>query len=218
MAVTGSDVLANRSTTTIKLVVDRTVGRLRWDRAAFFPQDGDRLLPTATLSVRVIRSARLTLRVLDASGTVVRTAWNGRAFAAGTAAWRWDGCTGTGAWAPPGRYVAELVATSSLGTTTLRSAIRAEAFLVIGAPRASAAGGTATIVFRTVEPLARRPTVRLALAGRAPVAGAVNLLADGSYRAVVSVPAGYAGPASFVITGRDRLGGANQARVAVTIR
>jgi len=218
VAVTASDALANRATTAIPLVVDRTVGRLRWDRTAFFPQDGDRLAATATASVRVARAARLTLRVVDAAGAVVRTAWTARAFAAGTAAWRWDGRTASGAWAPPGRYVAELVATSSLGTTTLRQPIRAEAFPVVRAPAAVAAGGTATVVFRTAEPLARRPTVRLALAGRAPVAGTVTLLADGAYRAVVRVPAGWAGPASFVITGRDTLGGTNQARAAVTIR
>ena len=102
VAVTATDPLANRATVTVPLVVDRTVGALRWDHAAFSPQDDDRLLPTATVAVRVARAARLTLRVLDATGAEVRTAWRDRPFTAGTAAWRWDGRAADGAWVAPG--------------------------------------------------------------------------------------------------------------------
>jgi spore germination protein YaaH len=217
VAVTGSDALANRGTTAIPLVVDRTVGRLRWDRTAFFPQDDDRLLPTATVSVRVTRPARLTLRVLDESGAVVRTAWNGRAFAAGTAAWRWDGRTAAGAWAPPGRYVAELTAVGPYGTTVLRRAIVADAFTATLSSPAPVAGSRLDVTFRSVEPLAAAPTATLRQAGLAAVPMTVVRLADGSWRATVTVVAGAPGPAVVTLAGRDTAGGRNRTTLAVTV-
>ena len=161
VAVTAADALANRATARVPLVVDRTVGALRWDRTAFSPQDGDRILPTATVAVRVARAARLTLRVLDAAGTEVRAAWRDRPFTAGTAAWRWDGRAADGAWAPPGRYVAELTAVGPYGTTVLRRSIAAAAFVATPSTATPAAGTVLTVTFRSVEPLAAPPTARL---------------------------------------------------------
>ena len=87
-------------------------------------------MPTATVSVRVARAARLTLRVLDASGAGDPHPPGATARSpAGTAAWRWDGRTADGAWAPPGRYVAELTAVGPLGTTVLRRSVVADAFV-----------------------------------------------------------------------------------------
>ncbi|HYN49230.1 MAG TPA: glycosyl hydrolase family 18 protein, partial [Candidatus Nanopelagicales bacterium] len=129
VAVTGSDALANRATTSIPLVVDRTAAWLRWSPTAFHPQDGDRLAPTATLSVRIARAARLTLRILDASGTEIRVPWRDREVARGVASWRWDGRTAGGALVLPGRYVAEMTAVGPYGTTVLRRTIVADAFI-----------------------------------------------------------------------------------------
>ncbi|MFH0750971.1 MAG: glycosyl hydrolase family 18 protein [Chloroflexota bacterium] len=217
VAVTGSDALANRAATAIPLVVDRTVGRLRWDRTAFFPQDGDRLVPTATISVRVARPARLTLRVLDASGAVVRTVWKNRAFAAGTAAWRWDGRTADGAWSPPGRYVAELTAVSWLGTTVLRRSVVADAFTTSLSSTAPPAGSRLDVTFRSVEPLAAAPLASFRQAGGSAVRMTVVRLADGSWRATVTVAAGAPGPAVVTLVGRDTAGGRNSTTLAVTV-
>ncbi len=217
VAVTGSDALANRATNAIPLVVDRTVGRIRWDRTAFFPQDGDRLFPTATVSVRVARSARLTLRVLDASGVVVRTAWSDRPFAAGVAAWRWDGRTAARAWAPPGRYVAELTAVSWLGTTVLRRSVVADAFTASLSSTAPPAGSRLAVTFRSVEPLAAAPLASFRQAGAGAVRMTVVRLADGSWRATVTVAAGAPGPAAVTLVGRDTAGGRNRTTLAVTV-
>ena len=164
--VSAADPLANRGTAAVPLVVDRTVGGLRWDRTAFFPQDGDRLLPTATVAVRVAHAARLTLRVLDASGTEIRVAWRDRAFAAGTASWRWDGRTADGAWAPPGRYVAELTA---VGTVRRRRSCggRSSPMPSSRQPATSTppAGSRFTVTFRSVEALAAPPAATFRQAG-----------------------------------------------------
>jgi spore germination protein YaaH/flagellar hook assembly protein FlgD len=217
VAVTGADALANRGTTTIPLVVDRTVGRLRWDRTAFFPQDGDRLAPTATVSVRVARPARLTLRVLDASGAVVRTAWSNRPFAAGTAAWRWDGRTASGAWAPPGQYVAELSAAGPYGTTVLRRSAVAAAFTASLSTTAPRSGTRLSVTFRSVEPLAAAPSATFRQAGRSAVRMTVTRLAGGSWRATVTVAAGAPGRAAVTLLGRDTAGGTNRTTLPVTV-
>ncbi len=217
VAVTASDALANRANVAIPLVVDRTVGQLRWDRTAFFPQDGDRLVPTATVSVRVARSARLTLRVLDASGVVVRTAWSDRPFAAGTASWRWDGRTADGAWSPPGRYVAELTAVSWLGTTVLRRTVVADAFTASLSSTTPRAGSRLGVTFRSVEPLAAAPLASFRQAGGSAVRMTVVRLADGSWRATVTVAAGAPGPAVVTLVGRDTAGGRNSTTIAVAV-
>ena len=217
VAVTASDALANRATARIHLVVDRTVGTLRWDRTAFSPQDGDRLLPTATITVRVARATRLTLRVLDASGAEIRVAWRDRAFAAGTAAWRWDGRTSDGAWAPQGRYVAELTAVGPYGTTVLRRSIAAAAFVATPLTATPAAGSVLTVTFRSVEALAAPPTAALRQAGGKPVRMSVTRLSGGSWRATVTVAGGAPGPATVTLLGRDAAGGRNRTTLVVTV-
>jgi flagellar hook assembly protein FlgD len=213
----GADGLANRSTRSSALLVDRTVGSLRWSATAFHPQDGDRLAASSTLSVRVARSARLTLQILDASGAVIRRPWADRAFAAGTASWRWDGKTSSGAWIPEGRYVAELTAVSWLGTTVLRRPVFAGAFVATPATLTPAAGSTFRVTFRSAEPLAAAPTALFRQAGRDAVPMAVVRRADGSWQAGVVVADGAPGPATISLRGRDTAGGRNRTDLAVTI-
>ncbi len=217
VVLAGADALANRATGSSALLADRTVGSLRWSATAFHPQDGDRLSAASAVSVRVARSARLTLRILDASGAAIRQPWADRAFAAGTASWRWDGKTSSGAWAPQGRYVAELTAVSWLGTTVLRRPVVAGAFVVTPATLTPEAGTIFRVTFRSVEPLAAAPTALFGQAGRDAVPMAVVRLADGSWRASVVVAGGAPGPASVSLRGRDTKGGRNRTDVTVTI-
>ena len=217
VAVTAADPLANRATARVPLVVDRTVGALRWDRTAFSPQDGDRVLPTATVAVRVARAARLTLRVLDAAGIEVRAAWRDRPFTAGTVAWRWDGRAADGTWAPPGRYVAELTAVGPYGTTVLRRSIAAAAFVATPSTVTPAAGTVFTIAFRSVEPLAAPPTAAFRQAGGQAVRMSVTRLSGGRWRASVTVAAGAPGPAIVTLLGRDAGGGRNRSTIVVTV-
>ena len=217
VAVTAADPLANRATARVPLVVDRTVGALRWDRTAFAPQDGDRLLPTATVTVRVARAARLTLRVLDAAGGEIRVPWRDRPFPAGTAAWRWDGRTTDGAWAPHGRYVAELTAVGPLGTTVLRRSIAAGAFMATPSTPTPAAGSLLTVTFRSVEALAAPPTAAFRQAGSERLRMSITRLSGGTWRASITVAAGAPGPATVTLLGRDAAGGRNRTTLAVTV-
>jgi spore germination protein YaaH/flagellar hook assembly protein FlgD len=216
--VSAADALGNRGSRSTALVVDRTAGWLRWSPTSFFAQDGDGLAATSAVSVRLKRTARVTLRILDASGAEVRRPWSDRELTAGTRSWRWDGRTSSGGWAPQGRYVAELTATSWLGTTVLRRAVVAAGFTATLAPASPVAGSRLTVTFRSVEPLASAPTASLLVPGRATLPMSVARLADGSWRATVVVPADAAGPARVSLRGRDTAGGRNRTDVAVTIR
>ncbi len=47
--LTAADALANARSTNVPLVLDRTVGSLRWSATGFYPQDGDRLAATGAV-------------------------------------------------------------------------------------------------------------------------------------------------------------------------
>ena len=101
LRITLTDAGGNRRVVSRTIVIDRTAGSLRWSRN-FYPQDGDALVPTSTLSWTLTRNATTTLRLYDASGTLVRTVWTGRAQHAGKRQWAWDGRLANGAFAHAG--------------------------------------------------------------------------------------------------------------------
>ena len=152
------DAAGNRRTVSRTVVVDRTGGFLRWSRG-FFPQDGDSLAPTAALTWRLARDAKTSLRLYDATGTLVRTVWTGRAQHAGDRKWTWNGRLADGSFAPQGRYEARLTVASSLGTVVLPRAVWASAFAVTPSATKVRPGQTLKVAFTTLEPLASRPTV-----------------------------------------------------------
>jgi flagellar hook assembly protein FlgD len=218
ITLTVTDPSGNRAAATKRLVVDRTASFLRARPSAFYPQDGDALARTTSVSFRLSRSATTRLRVLDPAGAVVRTAWSSRAFAAGTHAWTWNGKSSAGAMVPRGRYVLELTATGSLGTTVLHRSIVVDAFVATPSATTVAAGQTLTVRFRPVEPLARAPRATFTQAGRAAAVMTVTRLADGTYRATVRVAAGAPGAARVTISGVDSAGGKNTTVLLVTVR
>ncbi len=123
-----------------------------------------------------------------------------------------------GKWAPQGRYVAELTAVGAYGTIVLRRTVYAGGFTATPSTSAPRPGATLTVVFRSVEPLAGAPTARVAQAGRAAVPMTVVRLADGSWRARVTVAAGAPGRATVSLLGRDTAGNKNRASLVVTSR
>ena len=128
--VTTQDAAGNRRTVVLRLVVDRTAGRLRWKPAAFYPQDLDALARTATASFQLARRATTTLQVVGPGGAPLRTAWHGRSLGPGSVRWTWDGRDSSGALVPAGGYTLVLSAAGRYGTTVLRQAIVVDAFSV----------------------------------------------------------------------------------------
>jgi spore germination protein YaaH/flagellar hook assembly protein FlgD len=212
-----TDATGNRATATVALLVDRTAGFLRAGPTVFFPQDGDAMAAVSTISFHLVRTAKVTLAILDLSGTRVRGAMTAATRGPGTWTWRWDGRVAGGAMAPRGTYVAVLTVVGPYGTTTLRRTIRADAFSWT-VPAAVQAGDALRIGFRSTEPLASLPTATLRQAGVAPAAMTVVRQADGSYVATAPVSPNGPGAATIVLTGRDIGRHANSSTVTVTVR
>ncbi len=211
------DAAGNRSTRSTTMVIDRSAGFLRWSASSFFPHDRDAVAAASTVSFRLARRATTSLAIVDATGTVVRRAWTVRVQAAGTWTWRWNGTTGTGTFAPRGRYVALLTVVGPYGTTELRRVVIVNAFVATPSSVTPAAGSTLAVAFRSTEPLASPPTATFGQAGRAAVAMKVSRLADGTYRAVVKVAPGAPGNAVIMIAGRDRDGHLNTTTLVVRV-
>jgi spore germination protein YaaH/flagellar hook assembly protein FlgD len=209
------DAAANLVLRRTVVTLDRTAGFLRWSPGAFYPQDRDRLAATSRVSFRLTRLASTTLRILDGSGAVVRTAWSGRRLPAGVWGWTWDGRDASGRLVPPGRYVAQLVVGGPWGPMVLTRSVLADAFVVTLSPSAPAVGQTVTLQIRSVEPLVEPPTVTVEEAG--VVGSTVTATGSaGQYEATVTLPS-TPGTVSLVVAGRDTLGQVNRTILTVII-
>ncbi len=217
--VTGKDSAGNARSASVPVVVDRTASLLRWS-GSLFPQDGDALKASATLSWRLTRSATTILRLFDTEGALVRTVWTGRAQAAGRRTWTWNGRLADGSFVPQGRYVARLTVTSPYGKQEITRSVWAAGFAITPSASTVKAGQTLTVRISTIEPLSTRPVVTLTQPGRAGVKVIATRLADGTYRASFAVAAGTAGTAgtgSVKVTARDTGGRANTTSIPIRI-
>ena len=199
------------------VTIDRTAAALAWSRS-FFPQDGDRLRPDATLSWHLRRDATTTLRLYDADGDLVRTAWSGREQRAGDRGWTWNGRLGDGSMAPQGRYTARLTVTSRYGTAVLSRTVVAAAFAVSPSATRVSPGDRLVIRFSTVEALDTQPVVTVRQPGRRAVRVTATRADDGTYRASFRVASGGAGEATVRISATDAAGARNTTVTTVRVR
>jgi FlgD Ig-like domain len=212
-----TDAAGNLTSRSVGVAVDRTAALLRWSPALFFPQDGDALAATGSLSFRLARAASTTLVVRDAAGTVVRTAWRSRTRPAGTTSWRWDGRNASGRFVPRGRYTAALTVVGRNGAVVLTRTVIADAFTATASSTRPVAGTTLSVTFRSAETLAGAPTATFLQTGRSPVGMTVTRLAGGAWRASVVVAAGAPGPATVVLAARDAAGHRNTSSLALAV-
>ncbi|HEU0242940.1 MAG TPA: FlgD immunoglobulin-like domain containing protein, partial [Candidatus Limnocylindrales bacterium] len=216
LKVSVKDAGGNARSVSTRVVVDRTLKGLAWS-ADFFPQDGDTLKPTSTLSFVLSRDAKATLRLYDAAGHVVRTPWSGKALADGTRSWKWSGTDGDGAQVPQGRYLARLRVTSPWATVEYTRWVWASAFTVVPNRTTVRAGQTLGVRFRSTEKLSTAPRVTFRQPGRTGVTVTATKLADGSWKASFSVRSGSAGAGSITVSAKDANGRANTTRVAIRV-
>jgi spore germination protein YaaH/flagellar hook assembly protein FlgD len=210
------DAGGNRTIVTTPVVVDRTAGFLRWS-GAFYPQDADGLAQSSTLSWSMARDARATLRIYDAGGHLVRTAWVGRALHAGRHSWAWRGKLDDGRYVPQGQYEARLTVTSALGTSVLSRPVWAAAFSATPSATTVKAKQTLRVTFRASEQLSSKPVVTFRQPGRSAVSVTATRLADGSYRASFTVRSGAAGAGSLQVSAKDARGQVDRTSIAIKV-
>jgi flagellar hook assembly protein FlgD len=183
--------------------------------ALFFPQDGDALARKATLSFRLLSPVTVTVRVEDAKGGVVRTAWADRAVPAGTRSWAWDGTRDDGTYAPRGMYRLVVVATNGTQSATQTAAVQADAFAVATSVTSATRGQAFTLTARTAEPLSTPPVVVVGQPGLAAWTVTMTRISPQSWRAAVKPKTGgVAGTLALTVRAKDSAGGRN----ATTVR
>ena len=122
LRIVGLDPAGNQTTRDQAVRVDRTIRSLTWARPAFTPRAGQ----TDRLTFVLRRKATVTVAIYTGS-TVVRRIWTGRALAAGTYGWTWNGKTAAGAFVKPGTYRVVVQATSWIGPSSLARSVTVRA-------------------------------------------------------------------------------------------
>jgi spore germination protein YaaH/flagellar hook assembly protein FlgD len=110
--VNGRDRAGNLRIVDTKVLLDDTVKLHRWSDTSFDPRAGQ----TSRLTVELRRSATVTATI-HLGTTKVRTIWSGKALAAGSHGWTWNGKTSSGSYAKAGKYRIVVAAKSRYGTT-----------------------------------------------------------------------------------------------------
>ena len=111
--VDGLDRAGNRTIRDLTVRVDRTIRSVSWAASSFRPSAGR----TDRLTFAIRRPATVTVAIYQGS-TLVRRIWTGRALAAGTYGWTWNGRNSSGALVRPGKYSVVVRASSWIGPST----------------------------------------------------------------------------------------------------
>jgi flagellar hook assembly protein FlgD len=119
----------------------------------FYPQDGDRFAPTATLSFRLARPATVTWRITRMDGTVVQLLRDAVALPAGTQTFVWDGKDQAGNYVAPGMYVSQVSANDGRFPITQKTWVEADAFTIRTTDATPARGQRVDITTLSSEPV-----------------------------------------------------------------
>jgi flagellar hook assembly protein FlgD len=185
----------------------------------FFPQDGDALAPRTTVAVKLLSPAKVSIIVLDASGHVVRTAFTGKTFAAGTVAWQWNGKADDGKLVPQGRYQMVVTATNGTQTTSLGQPVDAMAFRLAASSASPVRGTPFTLTATSAEPLVAAPVVTVRQPGLA--AWSVRMTRLSATRFAITITprkGGTAGEMSLSVAGVDTARGTNRSVLQLSLR
>jgi flagellar hook assembly protein FlgD len=185
----------------------------------FFPQDGDKLARKAVVSFKLLSPATVTVLVLDANGTTVRTGRSGVKLRAGAASWAWNGKLDDGSFAPRGLYRIQVTATNGTQSASLSTSVRADAFtLKTSAETASRRAGL-VLTATTAESLRAAPKVVVRQPGLAP--WSVTMTRHGSTRWTATITprkGGTTGSLVLVVRATDSLGGSNSSRLVLPLQ
>lgn len=174
--------------------------------ALFDPTDGDLLAATTTLGVTLNKEASITLRIVDASGDIVRHALADQVMPAGVAGFDWDGLDDDGAPLPTGLYTGLVTATTDAGTYSHRTVVRLMPFNLRATLKVRT-GQSQRLVILTAEPVDGKPVIEIKQPGMAAYTLTVSRLAPDRFAATWRVRSGADGKASITVSSTDTDGG-----------
>ncbi len=184
----------------------------------FFPQDVDALARRSTASFTLLAPASVTIRVMDSSGTVVRTAIKDKAFPAGPATWAWNGRTDAGAFAPRGAYRIVVAATNGTQGATQRVTVHADAFRISTSATAVVRGTAIKITAVSAERLSTTPRVVVRQPGLDPWSVKMTKRSSTTWTAIVTPKkGGSAGTLTLAVKATDTKGGSNASTIRLAL-
>ncbi len=214
------DPAGNRGGTAATTVVAYgALGFVASSAAAIHARDGDRLAKSTTLSFRLRAPATVTWTLENAAGVPVATRIPGRALAAGSYSWTWNGRLPSGAWSPSGLYRSRVVATDGVTTIAQTRTFRVDAFRVVLSDSTPARGQRVTATIVSTEPLRANPRLTYTQPGRSPVVLATTRTSTYGYRVTFSLSTrGSVGPLVIRVSGYDVDRGYNSTRLTFSMQ
>jgi flagellar hook assembly protein FlgD len=187
-------------------------------RSIFFPQDGDALARSATLSFVLARPMAVTWTIRNAAGQTVNAHLTDAALPAGTHAWKFTGLTTDGTMLPRGRYTSHVTATDGTLTATQTYAFDLNAFRLKLSDTTPGRGQSITVTVASAEKLAKRPTLFIYQPGVSRWAVLLTKTGTYSYKATIRLKSsGKAGTLALKVKGLDTSGGSQSTTVTYTI-
>jgi flagellar hook assembly protein FlgD len=186
--------------------------------ALFFPQDGDTLARTTTVSWTLQSKANVTIRVFDAKGAVVRAPVTAKAMPAGAGSWVWNGAITGGAWAPRGAYHIVVTATNGTQSASQTVYVTADAFRITASTPGATRGKAITATAFSAEALKTAPKLVVRQPGVAD--WTVTMTASNGRWVATITPkkAGTAGTMTLFVKGTDTAGGSNQSSLRLALQ
>jgi flagellar hook assembly protein FlgD len=186
--------------------------------SSFYPQDGDRLAASTSVSFRLLAAADASAAVVDAGGAVVRTLLPTTTLPAGPRTYAWDGRRTDGTFAPRGVYRFVVMATNGTQGASGSATVRADAFKATTSVATATRGRSFALTVVSVERLSTTPRVTVSQPGRASWTVTMKRVATKTWRVVVTPRSGATGTLVLSVSARDRAGGRNRTTVRLPLR
>jgi hypothetical protein len=169
--------------------------------------------------VKLNQPARVSWRIVDISGAVVRSVRAGEQVPAGALAFSWDGRTDRGGWAADGVYRSVVAAQTGLGAYSQERAVFVGPFVVSASTAAPSRGERLTLDLVSTEPLDRNPAVTVVQDGFTAWTVRARHIAGRRYRASITLLAGGpAGAVEFQVSGIDTRGGRQSSPLSLPLQ
>jgi flagellar hook assembly protein FlgD len=218
LSFVAKDRAGNRSVPQARSVnVFGALGYVASSKTVFFPQDGDSLGRTTTLSIRLRSAATVTWSVRTPAGALVRTIKDDEALAAGTHTFSWDGRDDAGALVPRGSYRAVATATDGTLGAGQAASVVADAFRIAASDATPGRGQRITITATTAEPLGSAARLRVYQPGIAAWDATMTKVATGVYRVTVTLKSSQTGTLRFRVAGYDSSGSFQGSTVSLAL-
>lgn len=204
LSFTAKDPAGNRSAAQVREVTAYGgLGFVTSSKAVFFPQDGDALAPTTSLTFKLRAAATVDWTIQDAAGTVVRTLKTGAALASGSYAFTWNGKDDSGAYVARGSYRSVVHATDGTLEATQRVTTVADAFKVTSSDTTPARKQRITITATSAESLSTTPVLRIYEPGISSWTAKMTKVKTGVYRVTVTLKSSKTGTVKLKVTAYD---------------